>query len=320
MPESTTPRPLNAAGVLATVACCAIWGGNAVAAKYCIADGALPPIGGAALRFAISLPVVALICRQGGARLWPDRRPGNGRLLLLHGTLTAIQIGTFNWGTSLSEAGRSSIFINIHSLVVAPLAWLILGEHLGTRGIVGLGSAAVGVGIILAKQFWLGGGLLGDVVVIVSAVVFAGQTIAQKLTFPRIPARTLLFSQVVVAMVLSGVWSALFEGASSYHFTPEAVWGVVYQGLAVSGICFSVWLILLSRYPAGRLATIAFVTPFFGITLGSLMRGEPLTWQLAAGGVLVGLGIYLVASGKAEVAAGPDAISLDRVDVISRLD
>ena len=30
------------------------------------------------------------------------------------------------------------------------------------------------------------------------------------------------------------------------------------------------------------------------------MRGEPLTWQLAVGGVLVGLGIYLVASGKAE--------------------
>ena len=289
---------MDAAGVIGATICCAIWGGNAVAAKYCIGEGGLPAIGGAGLRFAISLPVVALVCLQGGARLWPKVRAGNGWLLLLHGSLTAIQIGTFNLGTSLSEAGRSSIFINVHSLVVAPLAWLILGEHLGTKGLIGLGSAAFGVGIILAKQFAIGGGLLGDAIVLVSAVVFAVQTIAQKLTFPRIPARTLLFSQSVVALVLSAVWSALFEGPSRYHFTRDAVWGVVYQGLASSGICFSLWLILLSRYQASRLATIAFLTPFFGITLGSLMRGEPLTWQLAVGGVLVGLGIYLVASGK----------------------
>lgn len=309
MPEPTTPRPMDAAGVIGAVICCAIWGGNAVAAKYCIADHALPPIGGAALRFAISLPVVALVCLQGRARLWPEFRAWNGRLLLLHGVLTAVQIGTFNWGTSLSEAGRSSIFINIHTLVTAPLAWLILGEHLGTRGVVGLASAAAGVGVILAKQFMLGGGWLGDLVVLFSAVVFGVQTIAQKLTFPKIPARTLLFSQSVVALILSSVYSALFEGPSSFHFTPDAVRGVVYQGLASSGICFSLWLILLSRYPAGRLATIAFLTPFFGITLGSLMRGEPLTWQLAVGGVLVGLGIYLVASGKVEgEAAEPGAL------------
>ncbi len=83
---------------------------------------------------------------------------------------------------------------------------------------------------------------------------------------------------------------------------------MIYQGLASSGICFSLWLILLSRYPAGQLATISFLTPFFGISLGSLMRGEPLTWQLAAGGILVGLGIYLVASGKAEVGAEAEPV------------
>lgn len=300
MPAPFPTRPLDAAGVFGAIVCCAIWGGNAVAAKYCIADDALPPIGGAALRFLISLPVVALVCLQGKARLWPEARPGNLRLLLLHGVLTVVQIGTFNWGTSLSEAGRSSVFINVHSLVVAPLAWWVLGEHLGTRGVIGLGSAAFGVGIILAKQLMMGGGLLGDSIVLVSAVVFGVQTIAQKLTFPVIPARTLLFSQSLVALALSALWSALFEGPSSYHFTPDAVRGVIYQGLASSGICFSLWMILVSRYPASRLATIAFLTPFFGITLGSLMRGEPLTWPLAIGGLLVGLGIYLVASGKAE--------------------
>ncbi len=79
-------------GVAGAVICCAIWGGNAVAAKYCIADGALPPIGGAALRFAISLPVVALVCVQGKRRSGPaletwwlcDPPRGDGGLAVRH--------------------------------------------------------------------------------------------------------------------------------------------------------------------------------------------------------------------------------------------
>ena len=55
---------------------------------------------------------------------------------------------------------------------------------------------------------------------------------------------------------------------------------------------------LLRRYPAGRLATIAFLTPIFGVGLGSLMRGEALTVSLLIGGGLVGLGIFLVSADK----------------------
>ena len=298
MPDPKSPRLLDATGVAGTVLCCALWGGNAVAVKYAIADGALPPIGCAAMRFLISLPIVAAVCARGGTGFKVPRR--NWWLLGLHGLLTALQIGSYNWGTSHSEAGRSSVFINVHPLVVAPLAWLVLGEHLGSRGWLGLGSAVLGVLTILAKQLGQGGGLAGDLVVLASGILFGVQTIAQKLTFPRIPARTLLFGQTTIALLISSAWSLLFEGPESFHFTPEAVWGLIYQGLAVSGICFSLWLILLGRYPAGRLATIAFLTPLFGLTLANLTRGDPLTWPLIVGGGLVGLGTYLVATGRGQ--------------------
>ena len=63
---------------------------------------------------------------------------------------------------------------------------------------------------------------------------------------------------------------------------------------------------LLRRYPAGRLATVAFLTPLFGVGLGNLMRGEALTPALLAGGGLVGLGIFLVASDRTARHAPPD--------------
>ena len=57
-------------------------------------------------------------------------------------------------------------------------------------------------------------------------------------------------------------------------------------------------MILLRRYPAGRLAAVAFLTPLFGISIATLTVGEPFTMPLAVGSVLVGLGIYLVAGEK----------------------
>src|SRR3954447_15697541 len=153
MDDPTISRRLDAPGVVGVVVCCLLWGGNAVAVKVAIPD--LPPLGCAAIRFLLALPLLALICRGAGQAYWV-RRPLRG-LLGLHAVLTVIQIGTFNWGTSHSEAGRSSVFINIHPLVVAPLAWVVLGERLGTRGLLGLAGAVGGVLILLSEPLRRGG-------------------------------------------------------------------------------------------------------------------------------------------------------------------
>jgi drug/metabolite transporter (DMT)-like permease len=301
MPD-TTPRRLDLTGVAGTVVCCALWGGNAVAVKYSVPD--LPPVGCAAIRFLIALPIVALLCRRVGQSLWVER--SLWWLLAVHGLLTAVQIGTFNWGTSQSLAGRAAVFINVHPLIVAPLAWLWLGERLGGHGLAGLLAAACGVAVLLAEPFRRGGTLVGDLVVLGSGIIFAVQTIAQKKSFLFIPPTTLLFSQTMLAALFSLAYSSLFEGFATYHFTTGAVWGLLYQGLAVSGVCFTLWMILLRLYPAGRLAAVAFLTPLFGVSFGHVARHEPLSMALVVGGGMVGLGIYLVASDRTAHGEEPD--------------
>jgi drug/metabolite transporter (DMT)-like permease len=293
-PEPTASERLGATGVAGAVLCCALWGGNAVAVKFSVPD--LPPFGCAGLRFLISLPVIAVVCRGLGQTLRISR-PFWG-LVGMHAVLTVLQIGTYNWGTSHSLAGRASVFINVHPLVVAPLAWGLLGERLGIRALVGLGAAALGVLILLSSSLQVGGSLAGDLVVLASGTIFGIQTIAQKKAFRRISPTSLLFAQTLLAIPLFFAYSAIVEGFETYRFTPEAVGGLLFQGLAVSGICFTTWMLLLKRYPAGRLATIAFLTPLFGVGLGHLTRGESLSWHLLAGGSLVGWGIYLVASDR----------------------
>lgn len=288
---------IDAPGLAVATLCCVFWGGNAVAAKLTVSASNLPPLGSAGFRFLLSLPVIAWVGHRVGASA--RVAPRHWWLVAAHGALAAVQIGGFNWGTSLSEAGRSSVFINIHPLIVAPLAWLLLGEGLGPRGILGLISAAVGVGVLLYKPLLLGGGgLTGDLIVLGSGLVFGVQTIAQKKTFPIIPPTTLLLLQSAVAVPLVFAASFWVEGPATYHFTPSALGGIFYQGFVVSGLTFSLWMILLRRYVAGQLAAVSFMTPMFGIALGTLIRGEPITPSLLIGTAAVGLGIYLAASDK----------------------
>src|SRR5262249_37532553 len=152
-------------------------------------------------------------------------------LVLIHAVLTVVQIGTFNWGTSHSEAGRSSVFINIHPLVVAPLAWVLLGERLGLKGGLGLLGAVAGVGVGLAEPLSRGGGLGGVLVGLAPGTVSGTRPTAKKKPFPVIPPLALAVAQMLVAIPLAGTASLLIEGPAQFHATPRAVWGVLYQGL-----------------------------------------------------------------------------------------
>ncbi len=142
----------------------------------------------------------------------------------------------------------------------------------------------------------MAGDWIGDLVVLASGLIFGVQTIVQKLTFPRIEPPTLLFAQSVLAVPVFLIYSAAFEGFGRYEFTVNSVGGLLYQGLAASGLCYTLWFALLRRYPAGRVAAVAFLTPILGVALSTFLKGEPLTRPLVIAGGLVGLGIYLVAS------------------------
>src|SRR5690606_24585564 len=111
--------------------------------------------------------------------------------------------------------------------------------------------------LLLAERWQGGGSLIGELAVLASGVIFGVQTIAQKRTFPFVPPTTLLLLQTLLAVPLFMLYSATFEGFGTYRFTSGAVWGLLYQGLAVSGLCFATWFLLLRRYPASRLATLA---------------------------------------------------------------
>ena len=57
---------------------------------------------------------------------------------------------------------------------------------------------------------------------------------------------------------------------------------------------YTMFVVLLQRYPASSLQAFTFLTPVWGVLLGGLLLGESITWAVALGMALVAGGVFLV--------------------------
>jgi drug/metabolite transporter (DMT)-like permease len=105
--------------------------------------------------------------------------------------------------------------------------------------------------------------------------------------------KTLLY-QLAVSGVLLSV-AATLSGAPLPGRLSLLAWSSLgFQVVIVSFASYLLWFWLMRHYPATRLAAFTLLTPVFGLLLGALLLGEPITPRLIVALVTVAGGIVLV--------------------------
>jgi len=204
------------------------------------------------------------------------------------------QIATFNWGIGLTQAGRSTLILNSYPLWVLLMAHVFVpGDHLSAARIAGSVGAFAGLAVVFSESLRPASGLLvGDLIVLFSAVLLAAQVVIVNRMVRAIEPNRLLLWQMLFSVPIYFLGSALL-GERGYQMSLPGFLALLYQGVMVAGVCFIVWTTLLKSYSPSRLSVIQFTTPLFGIVLSRLVLGEPVSPHLGAGGLLVALGIAL---------------------------
>jgi drug/metabolite transporter (DMT)-like permease len=271
----------------------ALWGFQQVTVKAIAADVSL--VMQAALRSIIATALliawarlrgIALFSRDG--TLWPG---------LCTGLLFGVEFVFIYAGLAHTNASRMSVFIYLAPPLTA------LGLHLFVRGerlVPGqwLGIAMAFAGIVLA--FWEGlfspiPTYVGDLCGLVGAVLWAATTVLIRASsLSRSSASKVLFYQLGVSALILPVASLALSEKGIVAMTPAVVASLAYQGVIVAFASYLAWFWLLTRYLAGRLSVLSFLTPMFGVLFGVLLLGEPLTASFAIAAALVALGILLV--------------------------
>ncbi|MEO1292846.1 MAG: DMT family transporter [Pseudomonadota bacterium] len=297
----SAPPPLrrttiDAQGAVLLVFFSALMGLNQPLVK--IVNSGLQPVFQAGLRSACAfVPILlfALVMRKrlslSDGSFWPG---------VFCGVLFATEFVMLFLALDFTTVARSSIFFYTMPFWVAVAApWLIPGEHLTPRKVLGLAMAVAGVAVALLLR----GGesvplpethLLGDLLCLGAAILWAGIALTARATAlsRASPEMQLLYQLAVSTPLLLG--AALFFGPLVRDFTPEIGAIFAFQVLVVVCVGFLTWFWVLSVYPASDMASFGFLAPVFGVFFGWLILGEDLTPSLIAALVLVGIGIFLV--------------------------
>lgn len=253
------------------------------------------------LRGLISAGIVFLVMLLRRMPALPPRL-GGGREsadFWINACLHNLMFLTYYHGVNHTTAGRASLFLYAQPLILTGLAaWILPQERVGVRAVAGFAAASLGMTLLFGDRLSSSGGStwLGDVIVILAAVLWAVQSIFLKMRLRsfdafRITAWTQLLAVppfFLVASLRGEPWPDLGDA--------NVLAGVGYNGLIGTGLAMIPWLWLLKDYPAGRVSAFMFLTPVFGVFLGALLLAEPLTTLMLGGAILISAGIYLVNS------------------------
>lgn len=282
---------------------CLSWGFNQIAVKLALPD--IPPITQAFLRSAGALPVMLFAGWLRGVKFFAH----DGSLVpgVIAGLLFGIEFVMIFSGLALTSASRGAVFLYTAPFFVALGSHQFLGERLSVKQWSGLGLSFAGVALAIGvpQPNVDGKVLLGDLLVVGGAAMWAATTLIAKGTRLRnaAPEKALGY-QVAISIPILGC-AALLAGETITHMPGVlSISLMAYQAVWVVGCTFVLWFALIKTYSPSKLSSFTFVTPLFGVVAAWFILNDTLTLAFGVAALLVIAGLYLV--NKADPKVTPD--------------
>jgi drug/metabolite transporter (DMT)-like permease len=286
-------RPISPGAVALMLMLCLSWGFNQIAVKLALPD--IPPMLQATIRSAAALPVLLLIARLRGVKIFAsDGTLGAG---LFAGVLFGLEFVLIFRGLSLTSASRAVVFLYTAPFFVALGSYRFLGERLRASqwGGLGLSFAGVALAIGVPQANVDADVLLGDLMIVGGGALWAATTLIAKGTALRnaAPEKALGY-QVALSVPILGL-AAWISGETITRVPgPLAMSLMAYQAVWVVGLTFLLWFALVQTYSASKLSAFTFITPLFGVVASYFIMHDTLTLAFGAAALLVIAGLYLV--------------------------
>ncbi len=244
---ASAARPLSPGAVALMLMLCLSWGFNQIAVKLALPD--IPPMLQAMIRSAGALPVLLLIARLRGVKIFAsDGTLGAG---LFAGLLFGLEFVLIFRGLLLTSASRAVVFLYTAPFFVALGSYQFLGERLRASqwGGLGLSFAGVALAIGVPQANVDANVLLGDLMIVAGGALWAATTLLVKATpLLRAPPEKALGYQVALSIPILG-FAAWISGETITRVPgPLALSLMAYQAFWVVGLTFLLWFTLVIHH------------------------------------------------------------------------
>jgi drug/metabolite transporter (DMT)-like permease len=274
-----------------------MWGGGAVAGKLVLRG--IPNLAVGLLRFGLAALILWAVCRREFPR-WGSLTRSDRWLILGLGTFGAfLNHVLFFAGLNFAPAS--------HAAVIGPTTspvWTLLlasrfgGERLHAAQLVGSALCLVGVLLVAHPEDFLGEHvgkqLLGDLLLLLSGMVWALYSVLSKLAIRRFgPVASLGYGMAVGCGLLAPLvlvdrsWMGLASASA-------VAWcALAYLTFATTLLAFFWWNIGIQRVGAGKTAIFSNLVPVFGVLLAWVVLGETLGAIQLGGAALAVAGVWV---------------------------
>lgn len=258
-----------------------------------ISTATAPPLVTATYRMALTVLLLA--------PLLPARRAALGalsrrdvRLMAAAGVLLALHFATWTVSLFYTTVASSVLFVSVHPVLVAALAWAFFGERPRPAVMAGIGLSLLGSAIIAGGDVRLGGrALLGDGLALCGAIVFAfylliGRRLRQRLDPITYSAPVYLICTLALA-AMALVARQPFGPLTWHNLTLFLALALV---CTVGGHLVYNWTL---RYLDTAVVSVSFLgEPVISAALAWPLLGQAIHAPTAVGGGIVLAGIFLV--------------------------
>jgi drug/metabolite transporter (DMT)-like permease len=194
-----------------------------------------------------------------------------------------------SYGERTASAGIAGVLIGATPLLTLTIAYAALSTERATaRKVIGLVAGFLGILLVLAPWQDAGGSIGGELACFGAAVSYAISFVyVRRFLSPRgIPALALATGQLLVAVLLQALVSPLLQWGD-VRLTGRVVASIVLLGVLSTGLAYVLYFRLIADIGATSASAVNYVVPIAAVAVGVLFLGEPVTWNLVAGGLVV---------------------------------
>ena len=193
----------------------------------------------------------------------------------------------FNWAALIIPAGYSAVLNATAPLFGVLGAAAAREERLTARRLLGcaVGFAGVALLVQLGPVAVTPRVLLAALACTAAAAAYGfGAILMKRATMAHAPLPASAVVHVAATLILLLPSAATLPDA---RYSTGAMLSVAMLGIITSGLMYWISMRLMREIPASAATSAAFMIPLFGVGWGGLFLGEPVTWGMAPGCVLV---------------------------------
>jgi drug/metabolite transporter (DMT)-like permease len=192
-------------------------------------------------------------------------------------------------GLQRTDASAASLLLTLEGVATALMAWFLFHENFDRRIALGMGSIVAGAAVLS----WTGqpqlSGVLGPLAIVGACVAWAlDNNLTRKISLAD-PLQIVELKGLVAGPVNLAL--GLLVGGQMPRVSAAVVAGLV--GFVGCGVSLVLFVYALRHLGTARTSAYFSTAPFLGAIAALALLQEPLTTQLLAAGVLMGLGAWL---------------------------